>query len=98
MSTKTHTPGPWRVHPKNNERVIQSSEDIAVMCGIFRDTIEREANARLIAAAPELLAMVKKLRNYVGHYASMPHAHPDAYKDEANARQLIRQATGDTNA
>ena len=59
MSTK-HTPGPWRVHPTNKERVIQSSQDIASMSGIFRDTVERESNARLIAAAPELLAVLQQ--------------------------------------
>lgn len=54
-----HTPGPWRVHPEDVEKVIQSSQGVAVMSGMLRDTIEREANARLIASAPDLLAALK---------------------------------------
>lgn len=68
MTTKTkHTAGPWRSvwasfgtevdirGPKYQDR---SSVQIATMA----DTDERDANARLIAAAPDLLAALQEIR------------------------------------
>ncbi len=61
----THTPGPWRIDTwiyQNAREVvtIQTDKDaIATACNLWRDgddsTFEVMANARLIAAAPELL-------------------------------------------
>lgn len=47
----------------------------------------------LTEAAPDMLAMLEKLVLHVMHYASMPHAHSEAYKDVADARAIIKQAT-----
>ena len=63
MATK-HTPGPWYVchHDDNSEIVVrQSGGDILanLQCDLYdaeNRTTEIEANARLIAAAPDLLA------------------------------------------
>ena len=61
MSTK-HTPGPW-VARNNEENCLVYSEKFGgiTLCqhnGAHRE--EHEANARLIAAAPELLEMLDK--------------------------------------
>jgi hypothetical protein len=62
-----HTPGPWKVYRTRDDRVIigigdkdgggiTDSGDIANnTMGLWRSGPEREANARLVAAAPELL-------------------------------------------
>lgn len=64
MSKATHTEGPWTLRPVNEEigeyEIVGprhsdetgESEYIAVVCGGLP---ESKANARLIAAAPELL-------------------------------------------
>lgn len=65
----THTPGPWRIFMTANQVPIITSD-----CGDVASTrangnnaggIE-EANARLIAAAPELLAALKLIRRIGG--------------------------------
>lgn len=73
-----HTPGPWIAEESQGHGVSVSSEpvDISVawcgtnlmvgMGGVYKITPEEaEANARLIAAAPELLYALKKLINEV---------------------------------
>jgi hypothetical protein len=55
-----HTPGPWKVGPTNlgNEIFIQDHRDIGITL-VFPRTDKPDpikANARLIAAAPDLLA------------------------------------------
>lgn len=71
-----HTPGPWVVSglygaPEGNFLIWTKAEDHAV-AHIFPIThggkdaeSERLANARLIAAAPELLAALENARNWV---------------------------------
>ena len=71
MNTHTHTPGPWRIETwiyQNAREVvtIQTDKDaIATACNLWRDgddsTFEVMANARLIAAAPEMLAALESL-------------------------------------
>lgn len=64
-----HTPGPWRVEiwnysGRDTVPTIQTDSDaVAQTCHLWRDgrddSEEVAANARLIAAAPELLAFVQ---------------------------------------
>lgn len=54
-----HTPGPWKVIPitKAIFNVESGGQCLATVDGFGRE--DSEANARLIAAAPELLGLVK---------------------------------------
>ncbi len=61
MSTAKHTPGPWEIVPPSREHPSR-----AMVCARLGVTIydvplclETRANARLIAAAPDLLAKCK---------------------------------------
>lgn len=73
-----HTPGPWAVDPDdrpgmewNNHIVQQASPHIAICFMTHsgkRDNSEAEANARLIASAPELLAALDLLVKDVADY------------------------------
>lgn len=57
MSDAKHTPGPWGVDPKRSFRVLDVSDNTICStgsCDHIRD--QWEANAHLIAAAPDLLS------------------------------------------
>lgn len=56
MSAKNHTPGPWRV-PKGGLHILDTvGEHLAVVVEHGVGSMTADANADLIAAAPELLA------------------------------------------
>ena len=66
MTKTAHTPGPWEVAylDHNGQRVVRA-EHIEV-CTCWHHSVgsiekEMEVNARLIAAAPELLEALKKI-------------------------------------
>lgn len=60
MSTQAHTPGPWRVDPKAALRIVAAGNDTVASAGCQSSLRnEWEANAHLIAAAPDLLAALK---------------------------------------
>lgn len=74
MSNTRHTPGPWRVEDSDppqittNPALAGGARTIAEMRIVaYSDLRERAANARLIAAAPDLLAACKSAeRHFVG--------------------------------
>lgn len=74
-----HTPGPWgikrinygayHVGPATLERPSREAIDYAAKSGL--DLLARRtANARLIAAAPDLLDMCERLLGFAWHYGS----------------------------
>jgi hypothetical protein len=74
MSGGKHTPGPWRVGPVDDTRVEDANgNEVAQIDGDYNhpDTWPlMEANARLIAAAPDLLAALHEGRRAIGdHFA-----------------------------
>lgn len=61
MST-AYTPGPWRFDTKRGAIVTSSGDAVAVVCFHGADSLAQEnANGRLLAAAPELLAALREL-------------------------------------
>ena len=87
-----HTPGPWHV-----ERHTDYDKDIIIIeprCMIDNDDVdqaEAEANARLIAAAPDLLESLVLLVN-----ASHAEAAEEWERLHDLARTAIAKATGRT--
>lgn len=71
MTASKHTPGPWTFHrPWSGFSQITGPNDELVF-GIAAGSVDEkrpdcecEANARLIAAAPDLLAALKTLSHY----------------------------------
>lgn len=51
-----HTPGPWKVFKGRD------GYGVVGLCGGFYGEIEKEEDARLIAAAPELLAVLTEFK------------------------------------
>jgi hypothetical protein len=77
MANPAHTPGPWTAEPADmfgdhNIILADSREDaraIAAVVSNIRDPDEVAANARLIAAAPELLETLTACRDQFDFYA-----------------------------
>ncbi|MGP5757726.1 hypothetical protein [Pseudomonas aeruginosa] len=87
-----HTPGPWHVggpnkctiYDKHGQRLANSFEGVMAT---QRTDSECEANARLIAAAPELLEALKgMLEVYGGQY------NDDCLPKSSSELDLIQQA------
>ncbi len=55
-STTSHTPGPWQTGAMSVSVSDKNYANVAVCGGKYRSTAEKIANARLIAAAPDMLA------------------------------------------
>ena len=83
-----HTPGPWHVDMGVDLAVRNSDEWL--IC-----TLPNEANARLVAAAPELLEALELSVPYLCHCGS-----PDCRVCSAIVRALaaITKAKGDSHA
>lgn len=68
-----HTPGPWEMsYDKGSGRDIIASPDPLPICTVKVSWVGREqyqANARLIAAAPDLLAVLQELRECAEYWS-----------------------------
>jgi len=97
-----HTPGPWRLHqwskaagnPGVYSRVSANRDDAGDIdvCrfDLFPDADdEHEANAKLIAAAPDMLESLQATLKYLECYAS-----PEANELWSKVGEAIAKATG----
>ena len=92
MQTK-HTPGPWHIGVRTfhagRDVYVPKGEPVAVADDAITATPEAEANARLIAAAPDMLAALRELVvNNMGHPKGITVPQLD------KARAAIAKATG----
>ena len=60
----THTPGPWRVLPTNDCVIESEKHGNIALVNLARMS---SADARLIAAAPDLLALAKRYASECAH-------------------------------
>lgn len=99
-----HTPGPWVVWTANEEIGSVTTADgmIAIAQAqqtrrIFKesDHDERRANARLIAAAPDLLAALQRLHDDTADYVRINNlGDPYQNKNMRDARDALVKARG----
>jgi hypothetical protein len=102
-----HTPGPWDVRHESIDPdwAIVCASGGRVVANVNAETgpmlfpsesvqMPRDANARLIAAAPDMLAALELAALCVGHYATLPHARPDAHTIAASINHAISKAKG----
>jgi hypothetical protein len=103
-----HTPGPWRIYRITgedgesigvmciNEQHIDSDGDPSDICEIanlgYYGIPQCEANAKLIAAAPELLAALQAMLKDCEQSCETSLVHGGAVEDMA--RSAIAKATG----
>ena len=68
----SHIPGPWEVFDSHTGLWVMDSAEQGAICKL-EWCLEAEANARLIAAAPEMLVALKQLIGYMdaGNWADM---------------------------
>lgn len=92
----TFTPGPWEMWPTinaedpTNYRIDASTHDITAW-------VDEEANARLIAAAPDLLEALESLVAAVSEIEDLEHDQfgcDDEHCPLCQARAAISKATG----
>ena len=82
--TTQHTPGPWAVDdtgyraPGNGLCVMAWPECVAVV-GANNPHLPQDANARLIAAAPDLLEALKAMEDRFGCRSSRQEDQPKTY-------------------
>lgn len=71
-----HSEGPWRLNGQRIEYGPIVAGDGFCVAIVSRDPVESEANARLLVAAPDLLAACKetlgRLRRFVGDFPRQP--------------------------
>ena len=61
----SHTPGPWEVFESHTGHWVMDSAEQGAVCKL-EWCLEAEANARLIASAPEMLSVLKRLCSKFG--------------------------------
>ena len=106
MSDQKHTPAPWEVscggHGSRSGVVIDEyfvlnravADDVAIAADIIDPAtgMPSEANARLIAAAPELLAALKMAESVYRHNVVVKKGEPSSALDAM--QRAIAKATG----
>ena len=90
----SHTPGPWSVSKRATLRVIAHDDNTIASTGCTDNLRDQwEANARLIAAAPDLLAALEKLYRL---HCGLDSWHEDAMSNTwASAIAAIAKAKGE---
>ena len=104
-----YTPGPWKIHPVDDTTVIDATgAEVAAIDGDYNDPDTwplMEANARLIALAPEMADEIVRLRALNAELLAALKELADEYANPYNesegpayqkARALIAKAEGRT--
>ena len=88
-----HTPGPWVVDPESPTWVEDGNGCCLAKTGYGDDEGDR-ANARLIAAAPDMLAALRALHDNIAEYAKINNLGGFDNHDMRQARAAIAKAEG----
>lgn len=88
-----HTPGLWQVSVCHDVTGYPTYAIHGVSGDEKRNTVRLESNARLIAAAPELLEALKSLISTVDRIDDSAHDRIDLLDEADKARAAIRKAT-----
>lgn len=93
-----HTPGPWRLCGAfGMQGLVEPSaggNPVASVTGYYHHAGQTEANARLIAAAPDLLEALQRLIPHAVHMESCSHDDDGVRRDIERARAAIAKAEG----
>ena len=98
MSAPKWTPGPWEIGDPNDKTgadigIHSSDWVIADMCkDVCKLTVNQQANAHLITAAPELYAALHNLLNRIKHDPEAKNWWPNTQEE---ARAALAKARGE---
>ncbi len=101
----SYTKGPWRVHGgpgrlHHHLAVIDSIPDVDgkvianCICHVATSNDDSDANARLIAAAPDLLEFAKRVAYRAQVFCKLQGIKPESIADYREAIEIIKQAEG----
>ena len=96
-----HTPGPWHVANNVAARRNRGALETIIEMGPFGAFVVADAstsasaNARLIAAAPDLLEAAKRMLYHFGILEDNPGLHPEAVGASKQLRAAITKAEPD---
>ena len=93
MTKAQHTPGPWVYHKQLNGSLTFFGENGNRAILSAARLINQEANACLIAAAPELLAALQEVTMVLDRIFGVEGREPDAESISGRARAAIAKAT-----
>ena len=60
-----HMPGPWVIGKQDHDVIMIDTANGTAICDVYVDSDDRPANARLIAAAPDLLEALLAAHSYL---------------------------------
>jgi hypothetical protein len=92
-----HTPGPWFVNDDCIEAGGPEGPRDVTVAMVTGSTNPREANARLLAAAPELLQHLRECFQMLEDYYDAISMDGDEWAILASTRAVIAKAEGRTN-
>lgn len=104
MSEMKHTPGPWAYEPTNGAIYFADGDVEPIIAGINQDNTSEEqadADGRLIAAAPDLVAAGSRILNYatLGDILSDASRHPnDVFAIRIGDLRALRDAIAKAEA
>ena len=81
-----HTQGPWTIGKQDHDVIMIDTANGTAICDVYGDSVDQPANARLIAAAPDLLEALETL------YRAVCIADADLRYGEELARAAIAKA------
>ena len=95
-----HTPGPWHISGPFNNETFRVSGSHTLYLEVRPDPDgyvigANEPNARLIAAAPDLLSEFKRVMSWIDNWSPEFSNDPDWPTDRDAARAAIAKATGE---
>lgn len=102
MSNTKHTPGPWAFYPKyEGEHAVAVVKDLLAVAEVVgsqgsEGQISKEtaiANAKLIAAAPEMLEALKEELSNREHTWDADDPKSSTYEAIKNLKAIIKKAT-----
>lgn len=99
--TPKHTPAPWIVNSKDYDRFgetvwVEAESNGHYVCELVRDAGHTEfANARLIAASPELLEAAEALLSKLDHITTDQFSNGGEWEEREALRAIVAKAKGE---